>query len=87
MKHWIYTSQYVKTCLLTQGIVKKALLVYERHQSFIDKEYRPSIPIDVFVRENKSIDMEVKYEKNRKRTVKKIFIAVDIFAVVLIPVS
>ena len=27
MSHWIYASQYMKTCFLTKSIVKKALLI------------------------------------------------------------
>ena len=37
--HLTYASQYMKTCYLTPGIVKKALLLLERHRTVIENEY------------------------------------------------
>ena len=34
--HWIYASQYLKTCFLTSGIVSNARLLLERHRAVID---------------------------------------------------
>ena len=37
--HWIYASQYMKTCFLISGMVQKARLLFERHRTVIESEY------------------------------------------------
>ena len=33
--HWIYASQYLKTCLLVPNLAQKAKLILERHHTAI----------------------------------------------------
>ena len=54
--HWIYASQYIKTCFLTQGIVKKAVLLLERHRTVIGNSYEHTSSFNNFVRKNVAID-------------------------------
>ena len=37
--HWIFASQYLKTCALTQDIVKKALLLLGKYRTLIETKY------------------------------------------------
>ena len=34
--HWIYASQYLKTCLLTRGILRRAILLFKRNKTIVD---------------------------------------------------
>ena len=38
--HWAYASQYMKTCMLLPGLLNKARLLLERHQTTIRDEYK-----------------------------------------------
>ena len=39
ISHWIYASQYMKTCCLVPGLVKRARLLLQRHCMTIANEY------------------------------------------------
>ena len=60
--HLIYASQYIKTCFLIKGIVKRAILLFQRNNKEIDK-FELSSQWDEFVREHITIDESIKHEK------------------------
>ena len=54
--HWTYASQYLKTCFLTKGIVKRAVLLFQRHKAVIENDYETTSQLDEFVQKHSSID-------------------------------
>ena len=44
--HWAYASQYMKTCMLLPGLLNKARLLLERHQTTIRNEFTQSVTTD-----------------------------------------
>ena len=38
--HWTYASQYMKTCILIPGLIRKAGLLFESHSKTIKNELR-----------------------------------------------
>ena len=54
--HWTYASQYLKTCLLTRGILKKAILLFQRNKTVIDEHDLNSKWFE-FVQKNETIDV------------------------------
>ena len=54
--HWIYASQYMKTCYLVPGLVNKARLLFKRHSITFESEYERTTSVAEFVRQNNSID-------------------------------
>lgn len=58
--HWIYASQYLKTCFLTSGIVEKAVLIHERHQTVIEDQYlQKTMSYTHFISSHDAIDADI----------------------------
>ena len=85
--HWAYSSQYMKTYFLTSGIVKKAHLLLEKYRSLVDQEYESNSSLEVFLKKNRSIEMEMSNEAARSKRIKRIFLLLDIAVSVSIPVT
>ena len=85
MCHWIYASQYMKTCVLIPGLVNRAQLLLARHITVIENEYEVTTLLSDFVRKHKEIDHDIKKEKMRGKRVNKTFFMIDgIVAVMLL---
>ena len=82
--HWIYASQYLKTCFLTSGIVNKALLLLARHKTVIENEYNRTSLMSDFIRNNDAIDTDIKNERNRSKRIHKTFFMIDLVSAVLV---
>ena len=54
--HWVYASQYVKTCFLALGMVKKARLLLARHLTIIEDEFKLNLPPSDFIKRHTEID-------------------------------
>ena len=74
--HWIYASQYIKTSFLTKGIVKRAILLFQRNKAVVDK-FEPSSQWNKVVREQSTIDEGMQSEKSRAMKIHKIFLSID----------
>ena len=81
--HMIYASQYLKTYFLSSCIVKKALLLFERHRSVIDTKIARESNVSDLLSKNSIIDLEIKKERIRSKSIHKIFLIVDTIFVVL----
>ena len=81
--HMIYASQYLKTYFLSSCIVKKALLLFERHRSVIDTKIVRESNVSDLLSKNYIIDSEIKKERIRSKSVHKIFLVVDSVFVML----
>ena len=84
MIHWTYASQYLQTCFLSSGIVKRAVLLLERHRTVIENEYQCTVYMSDFVQKHQLIDEELKKERARGQVIKKRFVISDIVVVILI---
>ena len=80
--HWTYASQYLKTCLLTRGILKRAILLFQRNKTVIDEHDLNSQWFE-FVQKNETIDVTLNYEKSRAKKIRKIFLFIDIVMIVM----
>ena len=83
--HWTYASQYLKTCFLTKGIVKRAILLFQRHKAVIKKDYETTLQLDEFIRRHSSINETMQNEKTRAKSIKRIFLFIDLLLMVTIP--
>ena len=81
--HWVYASQYIKTCFLIKGIVKRAILLFQSNKAVVDK-FESSVKWDKFVCEQITIDEGMQREKSRAKTIQKIFLSTDIFMMAVI---
>ena len=84
ISHWTFASQYMKTCFLTKGIVKKACLLLERHQTVIENELEHSNTLNSFFIKHAYIDQEVKNEQAKSNYIQKIFLIIDISFMIVI---
>ena len=84
--HWIYVSQYIKTCCLSTGIVKRAYLLLMRHRTVIDNNYETTSECSDFVRNHMSIDRDMQTERDKSRSVHRIFLVIDILIQISLPV-
>ena len=70
-------DQYIKTCILVPGLVRKAQLLFERHSRTIKNEFEGATSVDEFVRLHNEIDRDIKMQNNWYKTVGIAFVGVD----------
>ena len=59
ISHWIYASQYLKTCVLVPSLIDKAKLVLERHNTQIKSSLEQIGSVPEFIRIHDQIDKEI----------------------------
>ena len=80
--HWIYCSQYLKTCFSIQSIGKRAILLFQRHKIAISNNYQQNMKWDDFIRNHQEIDKDMKKEKVKGLMIHRIFIIIDMIIVI-----
>ena len=83
--HWIYASQYLKTSFLTRGIVKKAILLFQRHKTDIENNSETISYWSDFVSQHGSIDEAMNLEKARAKAIRRNFFFIDIILMAILP--
>ena len=73
---WIYTSQYIKTCVLLPSMTKKANLLIQSFHTTVD--YESTKLTSEVLKRNKEIDKAIQNEKRRFKIINRYFMVLDI---------
>ena len=65
--------------------MKKAILLFQRHRTTISNDYGRAMNLDDFVRSHNDIDKDMRNEKAKTEEIKRVFLTIDIFLMMLLP--
>ena len=75
--HWIYTSQYLKTCMLLPSMVKKMHLLMESYHKTQENQFEVVKINSSFLIKHEGIDFAIQKEKRRIKIISRNFQIVD----------
>ena len=75
--HWLFVSQYLKTCILLPRFIRKKWLLQKIFEEKENNENQIRGLSEHFLEQQKEFDFLVSSEKQKIRWIKKTFIAVD----------
>ena len=82
--HFLYATQYIKTCIVVPSLVKKARLILERHQTSIKEGLEEIGSVNELLRIHNTIDQDIKDQNARYKRINAVFLVVDTIGPVLI---
>ena len=75
--HWVYTSQYIKTCMLLPSIINNMRLLVQSYHMITESQENLNWTKD-FMKEHEEIDKAIQSEKKRVRAINKSFQIYDL---------